>query len=131
MIYFKEFSKAAIQDIRKTSHYLKDTLKNRAAAERLITSAEAKVNELIIFPCQHPIVSDPLLALYKIRYAQIKNYLMFYTVNEDTKTVYIVRFLYSRSDWQGILKKSIHYDKYLSDETGGYVHEEQEEFTKK
>lgn len=131
MIYSKEFSKAAIKDIRKTNLYLKDTLKNRNAASRLITSTEAKVNELIIFPFQRPIVQDPVLKLYKIRYAQVKNYLIFYTVDENSKIVYIVRFLYARSDWNNILKKSIKYDEHLSEKTGGYVHEEQEEFGKK
>jgi len=130
MIYSKEFSKAAIKDIRRTNLYLKDTLKNRNASSRLITSTEAKVNELIIFPFQHPIVQDPVLKLYKIRYAQIKNYLIFYTVDENSKIVYIVRFLYARSDWNNILKKSIQYDEYLSEITGGYVHEEQEVYGK-
>ena len=130
MIYSKEFSKAAIKDIRKTNQYLKDTLKNRDAASRLVISTEAKVNDLIIFPFQHPIVQDPVLKLYKIRYAQIKNYLIFYTVDENSKIVYIVRFLYARSDWKNILKKSIKFDEHLSEITGGYVHEEQEEFGK-
>ena len=130
MIYLKEFSKAAIKDIRKTNLYLKDILKNRDAASRLITATESKVNELIIFPFQHPIVQDPVLKLYKIRFTQIKNYLIFYTVDENSKIVYIVRFLYARSDWKNILKKSIKYDEHLSEITNGYVHEDQEEYGK-
>lgn len=131
MIYSKEFSKAAVKDIRQTNSYLKNILKNKSAAHNLINATEATVGDLIVFPNSYPIVKDSVLAFYKIRYVQIKNYLMIYTVNEDTKTVYIVRFLYSRSDWQRILKHYIQYDEYLADSTDGYVHEEQEEYGKK
>lgn len=130
MIYFKEFSKAAVKDIKQTNSYLKNILKNKSAAHNLINETEATVGNLIVFPNSHPIVQDSVLAFYKIRYVQIKNYLMIYTVNEDTKTVYIVRFLYSRSDWKRILKHYVQYDEYLTENTGGYVHEEIEEYGK-
>ena len=131
MIYFKEFSKAAIKDIRQTNSYLKNILKNKSAAYNLINATESIVNDLIIFPNSHPIVQDSVLAFYKIRYVQVKNYLIIYTVNEDTKTVYIVRFLYSRSVWQRILKHYVKYDEYMAENAIGYVHEEQEEYRKK
>lgn len=44
--------------------------------------------------------------------------------------IYIIRFLYSRSDWKRILKHYVQYDEYLTGFTGGYVHEEQEEYSK-
>ena len=130
MIYFKEFSKAAVKDIKQTNSYLKNILKNKSAAHNLINETEATVGNLIVFPNSHPIVQDSVLAFYKIRYVQIKNYLMIYTVNEDTKTVYIVRFLYSHSNWKRILKHYVQYDEYLTETTGGYVHEEIEEYGK-
>ncbi len=130
MIYFKEFSKAAVKDIKQTNSYLKNILKNKSATHNLINETEATVGNLIVFPNSHPTVQDSVLAFYKIRYVQIKNYLMIYTVNEDTKTVYIVRFLYSHSDWKRILKHYVQYDEYLTENTGGYVHEEIEEYGK-
>jgi plasmid stabilization system protein ParE len=36
----------------------------------------------------------------------VKNYMMFYTINEDEKTVDVIRFLYGRRDWKRILENT-------------------------
>jgi plasmid stabilization system protein ParE len=33
----------------------------------------------------------------------VKNYMLFFIVSEDEKTVYVIRFLYGRRDWKNIL----------------------------
>ena len=50
------------------------------------------------------IVSDKLLSLWGIRFTIVMNYLAFYTVDDATQTVHIVRFLYGKSNWITILK---------------------------
>jgi plasmid stabilization system protein ParE len=49
-------------------------------------------------------VPDEYLAEKGIKFVMIKNYMMFYTINEDEKTVIVIRFLYGRRDWKNILK---------------------------
>jgi plasmid stabilization system protein ParE len=36
----------------------------------------------------------------------VKNYMMFYTINEDEKTVDVISFLYGRRDWKRILENN-------------------------
>ena len=131
MMYNIEFSNLANKDFDKTIDYICNTLRNPYAAYQLGTLAESTINSLTLFPYKHQLVQDTFLLLYQIRYIKVKNYLVIYTVSEENKIVYIVRFLYSRSNWKNILINSIQYDEHLSENTGGYVHEEQEEFRKK
>ncbi|MDR3338399.1 MAG: type II toxin-antitoxin system RelE/ParE family toxin [Treponema sp.] len=34
----------------------------------------------------------------------VKNYMLFYTINEEEKIVTVIRFLYGHRDWKNILK---------------------------
>lgn len=131
MMYNIEFSNFARKDFDKTIDYICNTLKNPYAGFQLGTLAEETISSLTLFPYKHQLVQDSYLLLYQIRYIKVKNYLIIYTVSEENKIVYIVRFLYTRSNWINILRKSIHYDEHFSKATGGYIHEGQEEFNKK
>ena len=111
--------------------HLKHTLKNQYAANKLFRTIEATVENLKLFPNRHPIIDDSLLRLYEIRYVTVNNYLLFYRSIEETKTIYIIRFLYARSDWKRILHNTISYDEYISENIINYIHEEQEEYIKK
>lgn len=130
MTYSIYYTASAERDIDNALDYIASNLKNPLAALRLQQLEQSLVNNLINFPYKHPYVYDPLLTPYEIRFVPIKSYLLFYTIIEETKTIYIVRFLYARSDWQHILQYTVQYDEYLSQNTGGYVHEEQEEYGK-
>lgn len=130
MIYTKIYSNASSNDVNQAIHYLKHSLKNPTAANKLYSLVESTARKLQTFPYKHPMLDDQFLAMYEIRYIAVNNYLLFYTVTEETKTIYIVRFLYSRSNWKHILKHTIKYDEYLSSYTGSYVHEEIEEYGK-
>lgn len=129
-LYSKNYSISSRNDVKQAINYLKHTLKSPNAAKNLYHLVESTTKKLQTFPYKHPKIDDPLLCSYHIRYVAIKSYLFFYTVTEETKTIYIIRFLYSRRDWQHILQHTVQYDEYLSQNTGGYVHEEQEEYGK-
>ena len=46
-----------------------------------------------------------MLKAWGIRFIQVKNYLAFYVIAEEESRVYIVRFLYGKRDWVGILRQ--------------------------
>ena len=52
--------------------------------------------------------------------------LLFYIVREDEKIVYVLRFLYSRRNWQKILRK--HLENEIFDLTTHYIQEETEKY---
>lgn len=86
------------------SDHIAFVLKNEKAADDLLDEAESKISALSSFPGKFPLVDDPLLASWQIRFIQIKNYLAFYVISEEKQTVTVIRFLYQKSNWISILK---------------------------
>lgn len=104
MSYSIHITAAAERDMINASDYIDFTLKNPKAADDLLDEVEAKINELTDYPQMFPLVDDTVLASWGVRFVIVKNYLAFYVISESQKMVYIVRFLYQKSDWMSILR---------------------------
>lgn len=102
MNYHLHITSVAQRDISQAADYIEFVLKNPKAADDLLEETDQKINALLPFSQEHPIVEDKLLAAWGIRFTQIKNYLAFYVVEENQVTV--IRFLYAKSDCISILK---------------------------
>ena len=102
MNYHLHITSVAQRDISQAADYIEFVLKNPKAADDLLEETDQKINALLPFSQEHPIVEDKLLAAWGIRFTQIKNYLAFYVVEENQVTV--IRFRYAKSDWISILK---------------------------
>lgn len=102
MSYHLHITSAAERDISQAADYIEFVLKNPKAADDLLKETDQKINALLPFPLEHPIVEDKLLAAWDVRFTQIKNYLAFYLIEENRVTV--IRFLYTKSNWIPILK---------------------------
>ena len=59
--------------------------------------------DLAVFPEKHSLVTDPVLNAWGIRLTTVKDYLVFYTVSEEEKCIYIIRFFYGKRNWNAIL----------------------------
>lgn len=104
MTYTIHITAAAERDMVNASDHIEFVLKNPKAADDLLDEAELKINALSSFPDRFPLVDDPLLSSWGIRFTQIKNYLAFYVISEESQKVIVVRFLYKKSNWGFILK---------------------------
>ena len=93
MSYHLHITSVAERDISQAADYIEFVLKNPKAADALLEETDQKINALLPFPQEHPIVEDKLLAAWGIRFTQIKNYLAFYVIEENQVTV--IRFLLS------------------------------------
>ena len=102
MSYHLHITSVAQRDISQAADYIEFVLKNPKAADDLLEETDQKINALLPFPQEHPIVEDKLLSAWGIRFTHIKNYLAFYVIEENQVTV--IRFLYAKSDWISILK---------------------------
>lgn len=102
MSYHLHITNVAARDISQAADYIEFVLKNPKAADDLLEETDQKINALLPFPQEHPIVEDKLLAAWGVRFTQVKNYLAFYVVEENRVTV--IRFLYAKSNWISILK---------------------------
>lgn len=114
MEYIVHITSAAERDIGYAIDYIDYVLKNPTAAKQLFTQIKLKLPSLSAMPQRCALVDDSVLALQKIRYLIIENYYAFYQIDESTRTVHILRFLYEKSDWKNILKhSSITYDENM------------------
>ena len=94
----------AEEDILKTVEYIADILKAPIAANNLLDEIERHEEILENTPNIYPFVPDEYLAQKGLKFTIIKNYLMFYTIDEDEKIVTVIRFSYGRRDWKNILR---------------------------
>ena len=104
MNYSLYITDIAEEDILTTVRYIANVLKNSIAANTLLDEIEKHEKILEDTPGIYPFVHDEYLAGKGVKYITIKNFLMFYTIDEKDKIVNILRFLYCRRDWKNILK---------------------------
>ena len=103
-MYLLNIKDAAEEDILNTVKYIADVLKAPTAANNLLDEIERHEGILESTPKIYPFVPDEYLSQKGLRFTMIKNYIMFYTINEDEKIVTVIRFLYGRRDWKNILR---------------------------
>jgi plasmid stabilization system protein ParE len=102
-MYSVRITDIAEEEILTTVQYIADVLKAPMAANNLLDAIEKYENTLKATPNTFSFVPDEYLRDKGIKYVMVKNYMMFYTINEDEKTVDMIRFLYGRRDWKRIL----------------------------
>lgn len=103
MTYKVIISDVALLDIESALRYIRFTLQNEKAAEDLLDKTDGAFISLADFPEKFQLVNDPLLSSSGIRAVNINNYIAFYIVDESDRTVYVVRFIYSRRNWAKML----------------------------
>ena len=103
-MYHIDITQPAENDIKEAVKYITEQLLNPSAAGKLLDDAEHAIFSLNDMPHRYALVKEDDLARLGFRCMPVKNYLVFYTIREEKKTVVIQRFLYSRRDWVTILK---------------------------
>jgi plasmid stabilization system protein ParE len=94
--YRVDITELAEQDIREAVRYIAADLKNQTAADHLLSDAADAINSLEEMPLRHALADDEILVERSIRFFSVHNYLVFYAVREERKTVVFERFLYGR-----------------------------------
>ncbi len=105
MSYRIHISGTASDDIQQVLDYIEFQLMNPTAADALLAEVEKSIALLSDFPASNPMIQDPILCSWQLRFITIRNYLAFYVIDDDIQTVYIVRFLYGKRNWIPILKQ--------------------------
>lgn len=104
MRYSVRITESAEKDLNSAIDYIEFNLLNPQAADNLLDSVEEAFKRLSDMPQMHALADDPILNAWGIRFVTINNYMAFYRIDEKTKVVYIVRFLYGKRNWMDILK---------------------------
>jgi mRNA-degrading endonuclease RelE of RelBE toxin-antitoxin system len=98
-MYILVFSKIIHEDIDSSYIYIKETLEAPQAAENLIKELIEKLSYIKETPYTRPLVQDKYLASYLaslgVRSIKIKNYVLYYNVEEENKSINVIRFFYN------------------------------------
>lgn len=83
---------------RKQVLYIVTELSAPEAAERFLEEVEEQIGKLSAYPYRHSVYPAPYAMKNEIRFFPVRNYLVFYVVQEDQQTVEIWRFLHQRQN---------------------------------
>ena len=107
--YSYQFTKSAKNDLEQILHYIKVELNNPTAATSFINKFQESVTNIQLFPKSYPKVTNKFLPEYKstlliIRKKLINNYILYYSVNDNLKSIIILRIIFSHRDIDSIFK---------------------------
>jgi plasmid stabilization system protein ParE len=104
-MYTLKFSKLYDSDVDESYNYIKNTLEAPMAANNLIKGILEKLQKIKENPHRRPLVQDSYLASLGYRIINVKNYMIFYIIDDDKKQIKVVRFMYNKRDWVNLLKE--------------------------
>lgn len=101
--YKLKFTPAAYEDLDQIYEYISGGLCAADSASRLMENIEKKIVRLQSFPYSCEPVS--ILALQEKGYRKliVENYIVFYIVRENDKTVIIMRVIYGAQQYENLL----------------------------
>lgn len=98
-----EISKVATEDLIEIEYYISIKLCNEQAAFKIIDGILDLCENLKCNPKRYPLVRFEALRVLGTRIAFYKNYNIFYKYDELFDKVTIMRILYNKNDWRGLL----------------------------
>jgi plasmid stabilization system protein ParE len=101
--YRIDISEPAENDLRDIIRYIRAQLSAPLSALEMAETVENALAGLADMPHGYPRVADERLAYRGYRKLIVKNYIVFFTINEKAKVVDVERILYMRRDWLHIL----------------------------
>ena len=104
-MYRLRFSRLFKQDVDSSYNYIKNNLEAPMAADNLFKEIMESLNRIKENPNIRPLVQDKYLASLGYRLINVKNYVIFYVIDNDNKHINIIRFLYNKRNWINILKE--------------------------
>ena len=104
--YSYQFTKSAKNDLEQILHYIKIDLGNPTAAFSFINKFQEAVSNIQLFPNSCPKVINKFLSesIIIIRKKLISNYVLYYSVNDNLKSIIILRIVFRHRDINSILK---------------------------
>ena len=102
--YQVEFLPSAQEDMVEIVRYISQELLNPIAAEDLAEDFVKTADSLSAFPYAHEAYIPIRPLKHEYRKVSVKNYLMFFWVEEEKKIVTVARVIYAARDYGKLLK---------------------------
>ena len=104
-MYKLEYLPSALRDMTEIARYIGEELKSPAAAEKLAEELIEAAERTAAFPYANPVYVPIRQLKREYRKRAVKNYLIFYYVDEERKTVTVARVIYARRELCAALGK--------------------------
>lgn len=101
--YRVDISEPAENDLHNIVRYISAQLSAPITALKMMDIIEEAIAVLAIMPQKCPFAVDERLAMLGYHKLLVKNYIVFFTIDERLKVVDIERILYARRNWRHIL----------------------------
>ena len=88
----------AIEQIGQIFSYIKFTLREPETANRWAGFLQKEIAELCFMPSRYPLTEEEPWRSNGIRKMSVKNFLIYYLVDEEKKTVSVTAVIYGRRD---------------------------------
>ena len=92
--YEIRMSELAEEDLENVGDYIAFVLLNPTAAEDTVKGIRTQIRELQYFPERYKLDEDSVLAELGVRRFHFKEYKIFYKIEDEIHTVFIVRILH-------------------------------------
>ena len=102
-MYTLEYLPIAMRDMVDIAKYISQKLSNPIAAERLTNEMIESANKLTEFPYINPVYHSILSLKKEYRRLIVKNYIMFYYVDESRKLITVARVIYAHRNYNALL----------------------------
>lgn len=102
--YIVEISETAEQDLENIISYLRYDLAGDIIADKYKILFKQELKKLEDVAESMPILDEELTGYKNIRKINVRNYIIFYVVDEDTDKVFVVRIGHVFMDWEKYLK---------------------------
>jgi len=102
-MYKIEYRSAVYRDLEELVTYLCNELQAHGAADRFLHALDKTAARIAEHPYMYKVYEPVLEIAEEYRVAPISGFVLFYTVNEQTKTASFCRVLYGRRDFDRLL----------------------------
>ena len=102
--YTVEVSENAEQDLERIILYLKHNLAGDIIADKYKILFKQKLKELESIAESMPILDEKLVGHKNIRKINVRNYIVFYIIDEENSKALILRIGHAFMDWEKYLK---------------------------
>jgi len=104
--YDINITESAQKDLNNIYFYFSNDLLEEETAINIITSLKEAIFSLDDMPGRYGLVNDFVLAKMGYRHINVKNYIVFYLIDEKKKTVVIARVIHERMNYTKFLTQS-------------------------
>lgn len=102
--YIVELSKTAIQDFENIISYIRHNLAGDIIADKYRILFKQEINNLENIAGIMPILEESLTGHKNIRKINVRNYIIFYIVDEEKSKAFVLRIGHAFMDWERYLR---------------------------